>query len=112
MSQFQRFPPQNSALESAAKELRPGSSPRVNLEIVKFIHILFLLTIFEGPYSAVEDLELPQIVMKKLRSKNTVENTLRSVVLNLPIGGAASILFSRRSRARSNRCDGKIRASR
>ena len=53
-----------------------------SLEIVKFIQILFLLAILEGPYSAVEDLELPQIVMKKLRSKNTAENTLRSVVLN------------------------------
>ena len=83
-----------------------------DLEIVKFIHILFLLTIFEGPYSAVEDLELPQIVMKKLRSKNTVENTLRSVVLNLPIGGAASILFPRRLQARWNRRDTKIRALR
>ena len=42
------------------------------LEIVKFIQILFLLTILERPYSAEIELEIKEYATESIRLKNII----------------------------------------
>ena len=42
------------------------------LEIVKFIQILFLLTILERPYSAEIELEIKEYTTESIRLKNII----------------------------------------
>ena len=44
----------------------------LGLEIVKFIQILFLLTILERPYSAEIELEIKEYATESIRLKNII----------------------------------------